>query len=213
MTNRYFDDPVEQTEHPRLHAWRSYQRVDGVVGTEVEIKRDRLAFGFSPPRLFVYFASADGAVQRHDEALWEMELDVWLVAQGARARSVRTEVLRTMLRLRHRLDAILRQHGDGFFNGLIVHVVRQGPLGESREVRAFVAQLGDYLPASGPKLARAVEDVEVAFRQTAQEIAGPLRYPRKQAESIFADAVVMFLEERFHVRERSVGARTVVRTR
>lgn len=202
MTNRYFDEPRAPAEHPRLRAWSAYLRAANVVRAEVDVRRAREAFGFGEATLYVDFVNASGVPERQESAAWEEDLDVWLVAQGVRARSPEVETLRTMLRLRDRLYRLLFKYGDGYFNALVVHVVKNGPLADDESVRKVLANLHANKPYDGGTLAQRVEEADAVLTRTAHELTGKLKYERPDAERILADAVAMYLDERFHVTER-----------
>jgi hypothetical protein len=202
MANRYFDASPISPEHPRLRAWSSYRRAPGVVRLEVDVRRERQAFGFGPATLYVDFLDVDGEILRQDEAAWEPELDGWLVREGIKARSEESEALRTSLRLRGRLYSILKRYGDGYFNTLLIHVLKSGPLSEDPSVRDILSNIHEYQPDDGGKLAERVAEVESVFMGIARELMISLAYERAVAERIFADAIVQYLDERFHVTER-----------
>lgn len=201
MANKYFDNPPVQPEHPRLRAWRSYRKAASVTGVKVEVRREHEAFGYGPARLYVDFM-AGGEIQRQDDATWEEELDNWLVTEGARAPTVESEVTRTMLRLSSRLSAILRQVNDGYFRSLLIHTIKEGPLGQSESVQKILANLREGPPYDGGKLAARMQEMESVFTSIARELTDKLKYERDLAERIFADAVAQYLDERFHVTER-----------
>lgn len=201
MSNKYFDAPPVEAEHPRLRAWRSYRRATGVTGIVVEARREREAFGYGPARLYVDFMAGE-EIHRQDDAAWEQELDNWLVNEGARTQTPGGEVTRTMLRLSSRLAAVLRQVGDGYFRSLLIRAVKAGPLGQSESVRKILADLREGTPYDDGKLASRMAEVDSVFTSIARELTDKLKYERDVAEEIFADAVAQYLDERFHVTER-----------
>ncbi len=202
MANRYFDTQAAPAGPPRLRAWRSYQKAPGITRIEVDVSREQEGFGYGPATLHVFFLDAEGAVLRHDEALWEDALDVWLLSQGARARDQATETLRASIRLRARFRTIQRQVGEGYFNSLVVCAILNGPLGEDHEVMETVRHIHALQPYDGGKVAQYLEEADQVLTGIAHELTDQLGYERPVAERIFADAVAMYLDERFHVSER-----------
>lgn len=203
MTNPYFDDSPVPVEHPRLRAWRSYQSATRFDRVEIEVRRQLGAFGFGVPTLYVDFVAKDGTPQHQDHHAWDVELDDWLVTQGARARTEDNEVLRTSLRVRDHLYPLLLRYGEGYFNTLVVYVTRSGPLAEEEPVRDLLANLRrENAPYDGGTLAERKAAVEAVFKRIAHELTGKLQYERPAAERILARAVAMYLDERFHVTER-----------
>lgn len=201
MSNKYFDDPPVQAEHPRLRAWRSYRRASSVTGIVVEARREREAFGYGPARIYVDFMAGE-EIHRQDDAAWEQELDNWLVDEGARAQTPGGEVTRTMLRLSSRLAAVLRQVGDGYFRSLLIRTIKAGPLGQSESVRKVLADLREGTPYDDGKMTARGQEIDTVFASIARELTDKLRYERGVAEEIFAAAVAQYLDERFHVTER-----------
>lgn len=201
MTNRYFHDPVEPYEHHRIRAWREYLCASGVARMEVEIRQVRSGIGRALSILVVDFLSASGEVQRVDEVSWELELDTWLAAQGVCARSHRTEALRASLRLGGRFDTLARQYSFISFNASLLRAVSNGPLGEERGVMAVVQQIRLPPDKTDRTVKRGIGEVDLTFCGLAGELMR-MGYERPVAERIFADAVAMYLDERFHVSER-----------
>lgn len=205
MSNKYFSfmtAPVP-TVHPRIRAWQAYQGGSGVASMRVEVTREREAFGFGPAKIVVDFLDAAGTLVRQDDADWDLALDTWLVEQGACAISPDNERLRTSLRLRRRLQPLLRELGDSYFNSLLVRVLKDGPYADHPEVGPLLARIHRGAGAPQGDVSRAT-DFDAVLTALAQELVAPerLKYPVDEATEILAGAVAMYLDERFSLSER-----------
>lgn len=127
-SNKYFDAPAPAPEHPRIRAWGSYRKNPEVDHVELEVRRNREGLTFLPTRMFVTFYRADGDIFRGpDEAEWELELDDWLIKEHVRAKDEDNEKLRFSLRLKAAMRPIAARFGDGYFNSVLVYLLREGP--------------------------------------------------------------------------------------
>lgn len=200
-TNKYFDAPAPAPEHPRIRAWAQYRRYPEVDHVELEIRRNREGLTFLPTRMFVTFNRADGDIIRGpDEAEWELELDDWLVKERVRAKDEDNEKLRFSLRLKAAMRPIAARFGDGYFNSVLVHLLRRGPFANHSALAETLASIHEYEAAGGSR--RDCEElIEHELGVAAQALMG-LYAERPLAEDILAGAITQYLDDRFHVTER-----------
>jgi hypothetical protein len=196
--NNYFDTPAEAPEHPKIRAWSAWK--SGSQRTELEIRRPREGLAFLPARMYVTFY-VDGAIQRQDETEWELELDTWLLKEHVKARDEANETLRFALRLKAAFRSIAIRFGDGYFNSVMVHQLRGGPLGRVAPLAEMLSAIHEYEAAGGSK-----DDCEqlIDFEITVAAKALLRLYggERIVAERILTRALAQYLDERFHVTER-----------
>lgn len=196
--NKYFDMPAEAPEHPRIRAWSSFQANAQRVVLEVHRSREGVAFG--PARMFVTFHAADGT-SRIDEAGWELELDTWLLKQQIQARDPSNETLRFALRLKAAFRPIAIRFGDGFFNSVLVHQLRRGPLRGLQPLADVLGEIREYEAAGGSKT-DCEELIDFEITVAAQALLNLYRNDRAMAERILGAALAQYLDERFHITER-----------
>lgn len=203
MASKYFPAAAEATsapEHPRIRSWISYRaKAGGPI--RVQVWREHQAFGSGPPSLHVDFLDPQKNLVHQAEAPWSAVLDNWLVDQGATAITAADEALRFSLRLKESYAPLWQEWGDGYFNSVLVHTLREG-LAEDASVRATLSAITEYRPNDGPRLARSIQDIDAVVSARARELVASLKYDRATAESILGAAVATYLNDRFHIGER-----------
>lgn len=201
-TNKYFDTPAEVPEHPKIRAWSAWK--SGSQRVELEVRRPREGLAFPPTRMFLTFY-ADGAIHRQDNAEWELELDTWLLKEHVKARDEANETLRFALRLKAAFRPIAIRFGDGYFNSVIVHQLRGGPLGGIAPLAEVLGAIHEYEAAGGSKDdCEQLIDYEITV--AAKALLNLYDNDRAAAERILTGALAQYLDERFHVTEgRQLG--------
>lgn len=210
--NKYFAEAPKNTDrHPRIRAWRSFRRKPMVQYVEVEIKRDREGLTVLPARLFVHFCDTNGDDVHFDEALWEPELDEWLIdEQQAKATTIDMEKLRFSLLLKPRLRPILVRYGDGYFNSVLVEEVRNGPSATHKAVEKVLADIREDAPHRGASWDECRESIEDVLKTTAKqilklypsELSGSKNRRKTKSEDILGGAIALYLDDRFGVTNR-----------
>lgn len=151
--------------------------------------------------MFVTFYRADGDIFRGpDEAEWELELDDWLVKEHVRARDEANEKLRFSLRLKAAMRPIAARFGDGYFNSVLVHLLREGPFASHPALAETLGSIHEYEAGGGSR-----RDCEELFDHelgVAAQALMSLYADRAVAEDILAGAIAQYLDDRFHVTER-----------
>jgi hypothetical protein len=197
-SNKYFDEPGSAPEHPRIRAWRSYK--NNASRGELEIRRQREGLSYHPTSMFVRFYGADGAISRDDATEWDLELDSWLVAERVKAMDADNEKLRFSLRLKAAFRPIAIRFGDGFFNSVLIHLLRGGPLASHQALARVLGEIHEYEAAGGSK-SDCEELIDYEIKVAARELMG-LYANRAVAEEILAGAIAQYLDDRFRVTER-----------
>lgn len=198
-TNKYFDTPAEAPEHPRIRAWSAWMSSSQRAGLEIRRRREGLAF--RPTRMFVTFYAPDGTIHREDETEWELELDTWLVNEHIKARDEANETLRFALRLKAAFRPIAIRFGDGYFNSVIVHQLRSGPLGGIAPLVEVLGAIHEDEAAGGSKYS-CEELIDFEITVAARALLGLYDNDRAMAQSLLTGALAQYLDERFHVTER-----------
>ncbi len=175
---------------------------------KVQVWRERQSFGAAPATLIVDFLDGDDNILEQSTALWSIELDNWLVDQGACAISLPAEALRFSLRLKHGFGALWRDWGDGYFNAVLYQATKSG-FSDDAGVRAVLSSIAPYRANPSDQLGRKLDDVDAVLRARGAELTQWLNYDAPTANTILGAAVATYLSDRFHVgdRHRLFGAR------
>jgi hypothetical protein len=193
MINPVPPDPDE------IRAWSAWK--SGSQRVELEIRRLREGLAFSPTLMIVTFYGVDRTIHRQDKTEWELELDTWLLKAHVKARDEANETLRFALRLKAAFRPIAIRFGDGCFNSVMVHQLRNGPLGGMAPLAEVLSAVHEDELAGGSK-----DDCEqlIDFEITvaAQALLSLYDNDRAVAERILTGALAQYLDERFHVTER-----------
>ncbi len=200
MTSKYVSPPAERPLPPRIGVWQSYREQAG-GDVNVRVWREREAIGYGPAMLCVEFRDVAGKIVKYDELLWKRDLDDWLVAEGHRAVPPSAEALRFSFRMRARFEPLWQAWGDGYFNAVLLKVLREGPFAADTRLRPVLAAIREYPPAPSEKLGLRMSDVESVFYASGSELAN-LRYSPEESDTIIVRALATYLDDRFHMSDR-----------
>jgi hypothetical protein len=203
-SNKYFDEPGPAPEHPRIRAWRSYK--NNASRVELEIRRRSEGLSYLPTSMFVRFYSADGVISHLDETEWDLELDSWLVAEHVKATNADNEKLRFSLRLKAAFRPIVIRFGDGFFNSVLIYLLRGDPFANHQALAQVLGEIHEYEATGGSKI-DCEELIDYEIKVIARDLMC-LYADRAVAEEILAGAIAQYLDDRFHITEgRLLGFR------
>ncbi|WP_437830255.1 hypothetical protein [Sorangium sp. So ce1153] len=202
--NKYFSTSPATPEHPRIRAWRSYRKDPACHHVEVEVRREREGLVFLPASIFVFFCGADGSIVKDVEAPWEPALEEWLIdEQKAKAVSRDNEKLRFSLLLKPALRPALVRFGDGYFNAVLIALLREGPFRDHTEVAEMLHEIREY-PPGVESLADCQAHIDHALSEAAKRLLGLYQGDSETAEDILGGAVALYLDERFNVTNRKL---------
>lgn len=193
-----FDSSEEHPEHPVL------KHLDAVKPekTEVEVTRPQDVLGYKPARIYVR-TTVTGMRQPPAEYAWDDDLNDGLIRRGFRAVSAENEKLRFALALRGGLRKAESRAGDGYFNCVLVKMVKETPLNEFAEVADVMRDVTANEPSKSSRSYNdCLEMIQNELVRRANELTEALQYERDAAEDILAGAVARFLDERFTVSDR-----------
>lgn len=188
--------------HRSVEFWRRQaQERGGRVEVDFERKRDGLTF--RPARLIVYIVDAnDKRIDRSSEP-WDEEVNEDLVSISARAVSIENEVERLGFGLKFKLEPVEVRYGDGYFNSMLILTLNDLGFGEVPRVAKCLAQISVASPSTDSvAYGNARQDIEVALREVGSQLTTALAYQADVAMEILANAVVYYLDERFHLTNR-----------
>lgn len=196
--SKYLNTQMQRPDHPRIRAWKSYSSDPFVHRMNVEIRRERDALTYLPPRLFLFFYDLEGKVIRMDEAPWEIELEEWLIDERKiKAIDTDNEKLRFSLLLKPALRPILIQFGDGYFNAVLVEMLRAEKFHNHPEVANMLK--GIY--RSNPQAASYKDcqaRIEYEFTGLWKKLKA-LYDDDDYADDVLGGAIARYLDERFSI--------------
>jgi len=197
-SNEYFlPDEDGWFDHPRLRHWQKLKQ--GGARLLVEVRRERRGLDVSHPVLYVTIATGDQ--ERLEDELWSDELQHGLVKLGVRAISDENESLRFGISFADAFEPAEDRVGDGFFNSVLIDVLKQGPLAE--RLAEQIRQIHVLPPSRDSRSYPDCRDLILgAIRGRARELARDLGYPEPRANKILGDALAIYLDDRFSITER-----------
>ena len=196
----FFSKPTESS-HPRLRNWKTHLAEPGASAT-LKVYRPGTEIGQSEPEMNLQFTN-DGNLQPLETVPWDDELNAGLIQLGVRAVDTDNEAERFALGLRAALRKAEREFGNGFFNAVLVELVKDSDLtrhDEMAEVLKHTYALGANHESKQYHACR--EMIAGAISGRAQELTAPLKYPPEQGKRILVSALARYLDERFSVSNR-----------
>ncbi|HET6248136.1 MAG TPA: hypothetical protein VFE47_10605 [Tepidisphaeraceae bacterium] len=193
-----FPTTARDYEHPLL---RFLDRTQP-ERAEIEVVRPKDVLGFKSARLYLHFAK-NGVAQAPAEYLWDDELNLALINRGIKSASPESEEIRFGLYLRYKLKRTESRYGDGFFNSVLILVIRELKFELFPEVEKILGQIHTNKPdPGGSSLDDCRNAISTILGKAVEELTKRLQYPEAQADEILAGAVAKYLDERFTVSDR-----------
>jgi hypothetical protein len=202
----FFSKPTESL-HPRLRNWKNRLAENGITAT-LEVYRPETEVGQSRAEMNLQFTK-DGKLQPLETVPWDDDLNAGLIHQvtkPVRAVSPDQEAERFALGLRAALRKAEREFGDGYFNAVLVALLKDSDLTRQPEI----AEVLDHAYANSPHQEGGAFDryticremIADAISGRARELTGPLQYSQEEAKRILVRAIARYLDERFSVSSR-----------
>lgn len=195
--NEYFLPDEDDFDHPRLRHWQRLKQEGARLS--VEVRRDQQGIDAGHPVLYVTIARGNQEDLEHEA--WAYELHRGLVRLGVRAVSDENESLRFGIAFATAFEAAEDRVGDGFFNSVLIDVLKAGPLAErlAEQIKHVYALPPNRDSRSYPDC----RDLIVgAIRGRARELTRDLSYPEPRANNILGGALATYLDDRFSITER-----------
>lgn len=166
-----------------------------------EFIRRRQGLSWEPAKLQVSIPDGTPPVIE-PPVLWELRLDDWLIARGAKAPTATNEAERFGFRLGWLLEPIEERYGGSYFNSAL-HAYLSDEFSSQPSVRHKLDAVHAY-PDTTEDTRDCREQVEGVLVKVAHDLAGPLQYSRPLAERILADAIAYYLDDRFSITNREL---------
>ena len=184
-------------DHPRLRHWQKLK--EGGARLQLEVRRERHGLDVGHPIIYVTIASSGQEHLEHEA--WSDELHLGLVKLGVRAISDDNESLRFGVAFAGAFESAEVRVGDGFFNSVLLDVLKTGPLAE--RLAELTGQIHALPPnRDGTSYPDCRDLIIGAIQGRARELTRDLGYPESRANKILGDALAIYLDDRFSVTER-----------
>jgi hypothetical protein len=196
------DDVVE---HPTVRLWRSW--IEAAKGCEarVELHRPRDVIGFKPAKLYFYVLNAQSKPIHSGQDDWDPDLNRALVRLGVRAMTPENEGQRFSLSLAEALSKPENRYGDGFFNSVLVEVVKEIDFSDFPRMAEILKHVVALEPnRMSPSYSDCREMIVQAIGNQGRELREHLGYAEDEATRILSNALANYLDERFSVTNRRV---------
>jgi hypothetical protein len=198
---RFINEEQPEELHPTARAWIARVR-DGQRAT-VTLWRKRDGLVHKPAQLYVTFETPGGSEREHDD--WDPDLDESLLREGLRAESAENEARRLALMLRAWFASAESRYGPGYFESVLVDVLRGSEFAEDPDFVAFLGQIHVNKPDRGGRsYPDCVAAIEATLAKAGYLLTKALKYSDDEARSILAGAVAQYLDERFHITSRKL---------
>lgn len=199
----FFNKPAESL-HPRVRTWKAWLAQTG-TSASLEIYRPETEMGLSGPEMNLQFTK-DGNLEPLETVPWDDDLNVGLIQLRVRAVTPEQETERFALGLRAALRKAEREFGNGYFNAVLVELLKDSDLTRYPEIAEVLPHVNANRPHREDRpfdrytICR--ELIADAISGRARELTGPLHYSKEEAKGILVSALARYLDERFSVSSR-----------
>jgi hypothetical protein len=196
----FFSKPTDSL-HPRLRNWKARLSEAGTSAT-LEVFRPEIEVGQSQPEMNLQFTK-DGNLLPLETVPWDDDLNAGLIELKVRAVSPEQEAERFALGLRAAMRKAEREFGDGFFNAVLIELLKDSDLTMHPEIaEVFKHAYALAAPHESRRYIPCREMITSAISGRARELTGPLSYSQDEAKRILVAALARYLDERFSVSSR-----------
>jgi hypothetical protein len=199
-----FGSPPDWLAHPRLRTWRARLAWPGITAT-LEVFRPESELGQTQPEMNLQFTE-DGKLLPLETVPWDDDLNAGLIQLRVRATNPGQEAERFALGLRAAMQKPERELGDGYFNAVLIELLRDSDLPSYPAVAAVLEHAYANRPFREGKgfdrynLCR--EWIADAISGRAHEMKDQLGYTEEEAKPILVQALARYLDDRFSVSSR-----------
>jgi hypothetical protein len=199
-----FFSATAEPPHPRMRDWNRRLAAEN-ASASLEVFRPKGEFGQGQPEMSVQFKEG-GRPTQLDTVPWDDDLNAGLIRLKVKAVSPGQEAERVALGLRAAMRRAEREFGDGYFNAVLVELIKESDLIRHREI----AEVIQYAYANKPHREGGAFDryticrelIADAISGRAKELTRDLGYSQEEAKVILIAALARYLDERFSVSSR-----------
>jgi hypothetical protein len=196
----FFSRPADVL-HPRVRNWKARLKEPGVKAT-LEVSRLEMDVGQAQTEMDIQFTK-DDKPQPLETLPWNDELNSGLIQLGVKATNAEQEAERFALGLRAAMRRAEQDYGDGFFNAVLVDLIKDSDLTRYREIDEVLRHSTALsAPRESKRYPPCQEMIADAIGGRAHELTGPLKYSEAEATQILVSALARYLDQRFSVTSR-----------
>ena len=190
--------------HPMARHWKALQAAAEVKELRMEVYRPREGLAFRPADIYVHVERKDGVTEAPQKAAWEDVLNEGLIRLHVRAVSLEKEAERFSLMLQSAFEPIDSRFGEGYFNSVLITLVRSGPFARKPDVARVLRRIREDEPHRSQQCLDCKEMIDNALMARGEELVAELGYSQPEAETILSGALAQYLDERFNVTNREL---------
>jgi hypothetical protein len=197
---RYLEAPPIKPLPAVARRWKLALQGAKEKGQQAFCRLDRARDGlvFRPAQLNLIVKAGDKDVEILD-APWDGNLNDWLVADHhVRAEDPAAEIERFGFALKERFAPVENRFGDGFFNAVLVHKLREEGFGDESPTKEKLKAVHEPHPARGeqaPICAEMIDDVLMGCNESFKALS----YDEPAREKLLVGALAYYLDERFNI--------------
>jgi hypothetical protein len=204
----FFKNDQEQT-HPLLRSIK--KGIANGITYQVDIHRENRMPGSGSVKIYVQIASQPGTVL--SVYAWSSEINSGLIQLKVRAVDESIESFRFALTLRDSMKEIETRHGNGYFNSVLVELLKESKLDQNEPIGDILKDTTVYPPNRGNGYEFCRDSIALAISGRARELTKSLGYTEVEAKAILSRAIAMFIDDRFSVTSRrQLGGGVILRT-
>jgi len=187
----------KQYDHPRLRSWLSYKNSPDTRRCYIEFRRERDGLVFKPARLYLVAERKDDLIFSDDEP-WDDDFNTALVERQFKARDKENEGERFGYMLTGRMQPLVNQFNDGFFNSVLVRYLNQNGYAKLAPIAAKLAKIHTYNPHEGQATIDCEERIDSVLARCVEQL-DRLGYGATEGKGILAAAIAYYLDDRFSI--------------
>jgi hypothetical protein len=200
----FFRAPADSLTDPRLRPWKARLDREGTTAA-LEVFRPDAVLGQSRAEMKLQFTEG-GELLPPEAFPWDDDLNSGLIQLHVRAASAEQEAERFALGLRAAMREAEREFGDGYFNSVLVDLLKDSDLMTDPRIaevlKHAVANPLSHERRGGQSYHLCRELIAEAISGRARELTGPLSYSQEEAKRILVAALARYLDDRFSVTAR-----------
>ena len=176
--------------------------IDDGKSYRLEIYRPSATVGLIKAKIYIHRTDA----KHHEPSVehdWDEELNAGLIELGIRAVDLENEALRFALGLRDALQNVEREYGNGYFNAVLLDLIKESDLtryAEIGEVLQYTYHDATERDARQYHLCR--DSIAFGISGRARELVHNLKYSEDEAKEILPKAIAKYIDNRFSVSSR-----------
>jgi hypothetical protein len=195
----FFSRPADLL-HPRVRDWKSRLEEPETAAT-LEIFQPDTGVGRAEAEMNIQFTTRGNPLPLETVA-WDDDLNSGLIRLKVRAISPEQEAERFSLGLRAAMRTAEREFGDGYFNTVLVDLIRDSDLTRYHNIAEILRHSTALAaPEQSKRYNQCREMVAGAISGRAQELMA-LGYSQDEAKQILVSALARYLDQRFSVSSR-----------